>query len=329
MTVLATLCLHLGRSVGSALRTLTASSWWTGQGQVSFRVEGKSYPTRNLCVANSSCIRPPAGFPTPFPSITIGPNGDPTYPASPSPTKPTTDPTTSTSSTSTCTETETATDVTYFVSFVTESDGSAISTSTYSTASTQVRGCSVTGTTATSTTATGAPSYCSAGCASCNVKRSLPSATPGPAARSSVLATRNPHQVESLVARDIPDSGFGILTLYSDVRESDITIAVPLDQAPVAGSVIEIGVSSSRFTYFDNAEHNILVEGLVGCTSVVVVSRLGAWASHFWEAPSFRDQNNGQGTDPFVLDVLDYMQYVVNLLKVLRGRSLTPQQTRP
>ena len=31
----------------------------------------------------------------------------------------------------------------------------------------------------------------------------------------------------------------------------------------------------------------IYVAGLFGCTSVVIVSELGVWFSHHWEAPSF------------------------------------------
>lgn len=55
---------------------------------------------------------------------------------------------------------------------------------------------------------------------------------------------------------------------------------------------------------FDEQEHNIYVTGLVGCTSVIVVSRLGAWASHFWETPSFSFTGEN---DRFQADVLDYL----------------------
>jgi hypothetical protein len=105
------------------------------------------------------------------------------------------------------------------------------------------------------------------------------------------------HASGSLKERNIPGQyADGIAEIYNDVRVASNTLSVEL-----AG--VFVGVSSSQFTPFDEAEHNIYVEALRGCTSVVVVSRLGAWASHFWEGPSFIS-----GDTKFTADVLDYLR---------------------
>ncbi|KAF2084178.1 hypothetical protein K490DRAFT_68962 [Saccharata proteae CBS 121410] len=49
------------------------------------------------------------------------------------------------------------------------------------------------------------------------------------------------------------------------------------------------GASSSLFRDFGSIPHNMAVQNLYGCTSVVVLSELGCWMSHFWEDPSFQD----------------------------------------
>lgn len=45
--------------------------------------------------------------------------------------------------------------------------------------------------------------------------------------------------------------------------------------------------SSSRVRAFGKQGFNMGVRGLMGCTSVIVVSRRGVWMSHIWEIPSF------------------------------------------
>lgn len=85
--------------------------------------------------------------------------------------------------------------------------------------------------------------------------------------------------------------------VYREVKEAGNTLVVPHTQR-----TITMGNSSSRFTDFDEAEHNIYVEALSGCTSVIVVSRKGAWMSHLWEGPSFKFR------EYFQEDVLDYLR---------------------
>ncbi|KAK7958472.1 hypothetical protein PG988_013320 [Apiospora saccharicola] len=50
--------------------------------------------------------------------------------------------------------------------------------------------------------------------------------------------------------------------------------------------------STSNWVEFGNHVNTLAVSSLYGCTSVVVVSTQGAWASHFWEWPSFTHGDN-------------------------------------
>ncbi|KAI1350328.1 hypothetical protein F5Y01DRAFT_286491 [Xylaria sp. FL0043] len=48
------------------------------------------------------------------------------------------------------------------------------------------------------------------------------------------------------------------------------------------------GKTSSQLVGFFDQPVSLAVPHLVGCTSIIVVSRKGAWASHIWEMPVFR-----------------------------------------
>lgn len=78
-------------------------------------------------------------------------------------------------------------------------------------------------------------------------------------------------------------------------------------QSRVTHSYDELGVGTSISTYnyvtFGNQVQTLAVKGLYGCTSVVVVSRKGAWASLFWEDPSFLGTADDADVD-FNFDVL-------------------------
>lgn len=64
--------------------------------------------------------------------------------------------------------------------------------------------------------------------------------------------------------------------MFENVEEADNTVIVLLDsEAASIGSQIQVGVSSSQFISFVGIERNNFVRGLQGCTSVIVVSRLG------------------------------------------------------
>lgn len=57
--------------------------------------------------------------------------------------------------------------------------------------------------------------------------------------------------------------------------------------------------SSALVRKLGNQPLNVAVQGIYGCTSVIVVSELGVWMSHFWEDPSFLNQQ------AFRKDILD------------------------
>ncbi|EME81801.1 uncharacterized protein MYCFIDRAFT_78767 [Pseudocercospora fijiensis CIRAD86] len=88
-----------------------------------------------------------------------------------------------------------------------------------------------------------------------------------------------------------------VAELYDAVKGEERSVNVVHDNAG------QVGLSSSRFRYFDASETNIYVTGLAGCTSILVVSRLGAYISHLWE-PSFTEPG---GPPNFQADVIDYL----------------------
>lgn len=51
---------------------------------------------------------------------------------------------------------------------------------------------------------------------------------------------------------------------------------------------IHAGRSTGIIHVLENKKKDAAVHGLFGCTSVVVVSKVGVWISHFWQVPSFR-----------------------------------------
>lgn len=59
--------------------------------------------------------------------------------------------------------------------------------------------------------------------------------------------------------------------------------------------------SSALFYSLLNQPFNLRLDGLYGCTSLIVISKQGVWISHLFESPSFKNQNNFQRQ---VLDVL-------------------------
>ncbi|KAI0908740.1 hypothetical protein F4823DRAFT_563535 [Ustulina deusta] len=52
------------------------------------------------------------------------------------------------------------------------------------------------------------------------------------------------------------------------------------------GVKLEVGTTSNN-VLFSGKPGSLAVSGLYGCTSVIAISRRGAWISHFWEVPSF------------------------------------------
>lgn len=163
--------------------------------------------------------------------------------------------------------------------------------------------------TLTTSSATSTYAYsCNAECAACtggmaNRALATPTATPSPPILSNekrnIVAQA---QASALFERDIPSrsSGGTAAEFYGDdVENNAYTIEVPQDHVGFQH------FSTSVYQPFVNAERNVYVSHLRGCTSVVVVSRRGAWVSHFWEPTFANDRSNPNG---FQTGVLDYLE---------------------
>lgn len=136
---------------------------------------------------------------------------------------------------------------------------------------------------------------CSFGCTACLAGREAAPTTTSNKPKGEI---GNLFQYGAMLKKRNVPMGDGLPDLFNEVKGAGNTAKVEL------ASRSATGVSSSQFITFDNAEHNIYVSGLEGCTSVIVVSRKGAWASHFWETPAFSFTG---ANDRFQADVLDYL----------------------
>jgi hypothetical protein len=66
--------------------------------------------------------------------------------------------------------------------------------------------------------------------------------------------------------------------------------------AEVTVSLPDDGRVSSKMMRFLDKPVNLAIPALVGCTTIVVVSKKGAWANHIWEQPIFRPEED-EGDD--------------------------------
>jgi hypothetical protein len=129
-----------------------------------------------------------------------------------------------------------------------------------------------------STTAKGYAFYCTAGnYTSYNAHHNIPITTAAaalPTATAEKSETKNLfHYSQNLMfyERDIPSSlSINVISkLYNKVKGVANTIQVPHNKTTLHS------MSSSQFSYFDTSKFNIMVQGLRGYTSIIVVSRLG------------------------------------------------------
>lgn len=66
------------------------------------------------------------------------------------------------------------------------------------------------------------------------------------------------------------------------------------EMVPLDGDIQEGGFSSAVID-FDEEPATLAVPRMVGCTSIIVVSRKGAWASHIWEEGVFEPKRDPKG----------------------------------
>jgi hypothetical protein len=165
------------------------------------------------------------------------------------------------------------TDITYYVEYDLDRNGATTATSTYSTDSSVITACSATATTTTSFS-TSTIQLCTPGCVECNLARRdavptafppLPDLTTNDLIQYGSNLTKTKRDIENLADSETWSG------LYLDVKRASKTTYVALEYSDNA----LLGVSSSGYITFDDAEHNILVDSLSGCTSVMVVNRQG------------------------------------------------------
>lgn len=75
------------------------------------------------------------------------------------------------------------------------------------------------------------------------------------------------------------------------------------------------GPSTGFARSLTNRRYDAAVHGLFGCTSVVVVSRVGMWISHFWEIPSFRATAENWGHPRTAPDIANFNDHVIHQMQ--------------
>ena len=233
-------------------------------------------------------IKPPPGWTGPLPEITIGQDGSPSYPEEdPNDPEETNQPSNQPSSAQGSSNTPSQTSMA-------SSQTSLTSTGTQSTVSSQTSGgfeCAQTG------------------CAVC-VDNDPPSAYQSPTSKKkrSRLVEREeaPYDgnlsppaknldivpqarsySQELVKRTLPDpsdfpwNGNQDSYLWTQYQDRTVVAAwVPLRRDPnFPSSAIAYNLGATRF--------DLAVQGLFGCTSLIIISTQGVWMSHLWEDPSF------------------------------------------
>lgn len=172
-----------------------------------------------------------------------------------------------------------------------------------------VTGCSAVGLTVTSTTTTTPGTKptpqcsfesCGTGSTCPNQKRGLEKRLPQrdtqPEANSWVGPENYKGNIQDFMAGEV-----GLL--YRAVDDNPLNRAVQLGPG-----------TTSELIRFNESPSSLALSGLYGCTSLIAVSKRGAWVSHMWEAPSFT-YSYFDPAPPTDLEQLDiFRQQVLNAL---------------
>lgn len=108
-----------------------------------------------------------------------------------------------------------------------------------------------------------------------------------PPAKNQAIVPHARSYAKELAKRKLPEPSdppwFGNQDLYLWTQYGDMTVVagwVPLRQDPnFPSSALAFGLATNRF--------DVAVQGLYGCTSLIIISTAGVWMSHLWEDPSF------------------------------------------
>ncbi|RYP59114.1 hypothetical protein DL770_010277 [Monosporascus sp. CRB-9-2] len=76
------------------------------------------------------------------------------------------------------------------------------------------------------------------------------------------------------------------------------------DPIYIDGQLIDRDESTSELVYFKDKEVGVGVKGMCGCTSVIIVSKKGAYMTHFWDSYFFDAKDGGPLFQKYVLDEL-------------------------
>ena len=82
-------------------------------------------------------------------------------------------------------------------------------------------------------------------------------------------------------------ASFSIRVTSPTFRANNLVLVEPEGRIDLAHRVTG-KLSSALTSSWDSSPKRLLVSGLTGCTSVVIVGRAGMWMSHFFEEPSYR-----------------------------------------
>ncbi|KAL8898432.1 MAG: hypothetical protein Q9207_006699 [Kuettlingeria erythrocarpa] len=74
---------------------------------------------------------------------------------------------------------------------------------------------------------------------------------------------------------------------------------------------VNAGRSTGLIQVLGNKREDVALHGLRGCTSVVVVSKVGVWISHFWQIPSFRADPDNHDEPRTDLDIANFNEQVI------------------
>ncbi|KAI9866718.1 MAG: hypothetical protein M1813_000660 [Trichoglossum hirsutum] len=189
------------------------------------------------------------------------------------------------SSPSSCSSTA-APSCTQVCSLVTQSAGGN-TTSCKSAVCQTIKGCSASATTRTTFTSTSTSSgfICEATCSACRPRNTGPP---------------TPSKVAKRVLNSPSDYGGDQEFFFmGEIRHAN-TVPDRMREIDAANNIFE-GQSSAVQYAFNNESVSTGVEGLHGCTALMVISQMGVYVAHFWERPQFH-------ADRFETEVIGYLQ---------------------
>ena len=147
--------------------------------------------------------------------------------------------------------------------------------------------------------------------ATCKITDCLPGTSiPMATLATTLIGSASPTSVPSLVKRTMPYPW-----QWGSIDEfliSEYDVAEEVERTGTEPRWPESGTTSATYKELGTSQFNLLLAGLWGCTSVVVMSQKAIWMSHIWESPAPQSETQIES------DVVDAMVFgtsdVLNLL---------------